>query len=160
MENKRLLRWYHYLGAVFLLVVIVVVLGISNSFKQQGNLASSTPTIDGHDLIVVDAPLAGSQVTSPVHITGQARGNWYFEATFPVVIVDWDGRIIGQGHATAKSDWMTTEYVPFDGTIDFTRPADLKAGTYNARGAVIFKKDNPSGDPARDAAVEVPVIFQ
>jgi hypothetical protein len=107
------------------------------------------------DMIVLDYPLAGSTITSPLTITGKARGNWYFEASFPVVLVDWDGRIIAEGHAEAQGDWMTTEYVPFKGTITFTKPDT----SVSSRGWIILKKDNPSGESKFDNALEVEIKY-
>ena len=72
------------------------------------------------NLIRLDSPRPGAEIKSPLTITGQARGYWYFEASFPVVLVDWDGRIIAQGIATAKDEWMTENFVPFEATITFT----------------------------------------
>ncbi|MDE2037853.1 MAG: hypothetical protein KGI69_01345 [Patescibacteria group bacterium] len=114
--------------------------------------ATSTPPA------AVSAPRPGDKVSSPLSFSGEAPGSWYFEAVFPVTVVDWDGRIIGEGQAHAQSDWIATGTVPFSGTADFTVPADT--GPQSARGAVIFKNDNPSGDPSRDASVEIPVTFR
>jgi hypothetical protein len=105
------------------------------------------------DNIVVLSPSAGSIVDSPLQISGRARGTWFFEASFPISIVDWDGRIVGEGYATALDDWMTTSFVPFEATIEFEDP------TYSDRGNIIFKKDNPSGLPEFDDAYEMPIIF-
>jgi hypothetical protein len=107
----------------------------------------------GDDLIRVNYPRPSDTISSPLEVVGTARGNWYFEASFPVYVVNWDGLIIGEGHAEAQGDWMTTDFVPFKGTITFDDPT-----VYN-RGAVIFKKDNPSGDPQYDDAVEIPILF-
>ncbi len=108
-----------------------------------------------HDVIKVTNIKIGDTISSPVTVKGEARGNWYFEASFPVVIVDWDGRIIADGPAQAKGDWMTTDYVPFEVTLTFTKPEGN-----NFRGAVILRKDNPSGLPANDMALEIPVTLQ
>lgn len=108
-----------------------------------------------HPLIVLDSPSEGSVVTSPVTLTGKARGNWFFEASFPITIVNWNGLIIGEGYATAEGDWMTTEFVPFTATVEYT----IDPETPYARGWVILKKDNPSGLPEHDDAIEVPIIF-
>jgi len=103
----------------------------------------------------------GDQITSPLKITGEARGTWFFEASFPVNLVNWDGLIIGEGLAQTKSDWMTTDFVPFEAEIKFTKPLELGTGRsdYAKRGAIIFKKDNPSGLPAGEAAYEMPISF-
>ena len=72
----------------------------------------------------------------------------------PIVVVDWDGRIIGEGYAEALGEWMTEEFVPFAGTVTFDVP------DYKERGAVIFQKNNPSGLPEHDGALEIPVTFK
>ena len=108
------------------------------------------------DLIRLDSPRPGAEIKSPLTITGQARGTWYFEASFPVVLVDWDGRIIAQGIAQAKDNWMTTEFVPFEAILTFA--ADPNA--YSNRGALILQKDNPSGLPEYDDALEIPVLIK
>lgn len=123
--------------------------------------ASTTPVVVEvknvyKDLITIDTPSIGSVITSPVTITGSARGNWFFEASFPVIIVDWDGKIIGEGHAEAQSDWMTSEYVPYVATVTFLFPSEIPY----ARGSIILKNDNPSGLPENDDAFEVPIMFK
>ncbi|MDP1706760.1 MAG: Gmad2 immunoglobulin-like domain-containing protein, partial [bacterium] len=112
------------------------------------------------DLIRLDWPKAGQEISSPLEITGEARGVWFFEASFPVFLVDWDGRIIAQGIATAHppagGDWMTENFVPFKAKLEFTVEKDI----YSNRGALILKKDNPSGLPEHDDALEIPVVFK
>lgn len=106
-------------------------------------------------MIVIDSPQAGTVITSPVTITGRARGPWFFEASFPISIVNWDGLIIGEGIATARDDWMTEDLVPFSATISYT----VATQTPYARGTIILNKDNPSGLPEHDDFREIPVIF-
>lgn len=107
---------------------------------------------NNNDKIRVVAPVAGQGITSPVTVTGEAVGTWYFEASFPVQVLDGNGNVIGQGPAQAKGEWMTTEFVPFEAAISFTKPA-------TATGTVRFMRDNPSGLPENDARVDVPVTF-
>src|SRR3989338_6962652 len=61
------------------------------------------------NLIRITTPRPHQTIESPLTITGEARGNWFFEASFPVVLTNWDGLIFAQGVAQAKSDWMTTD---------------------------------------------------
>jgi hypothetical protein len=110
---------------------------------------------DKTDLILVDFPQPNQTIQSPLTITGKARGSWFFEASFPVVLTNWDGLIIAQGTAQAKSDWTTTDFVPFEAKLTFT--IDKKA--YSNKGTLILKKDNPSGLPKNDDALEIPVIL-
>lgn len=104
--------------------------------------------------VIVTYPRAQEQISSPLIVKGMARGNWYFEASFPVVLTNWNGLIIGQGIAQAEGDWMTTNYVPFTATIDFEKPS------YGKNGFLILKKDNPSGLPEYDGAIEIPINFK
>ena len=135
--------------------------GISKYLKISNNqlVETSAPTsVIYKDIVEIASPLPSSTITSPVTITGRARGNWYFEASFPVMIVDWDGKIIAQGVATAQSDWMTTDFVPFKATLSFNT-ADI-SGHYSNKGTLILKKDNPSGLSKNDDAFEIPVILK
>jgi hypothetical protein len=103
--------------------------------------------------IVVSSPKPGSTFGQVVAVNGQARGSWYFEASFPIVIEDAGGNIIGQGIGSAEGDWMTEEFVPFKAIIGLSK-------AYSGPATVVFKKDNPSGEPARDASVSVPIVIQ
>ena len=107
-------------------------------------------------LIHLNSPRPNETVSSPLIVEGEAVGNWFFEASFPVFLVDWDGVIIAQGIATAQGDWMTENFVPFTATLTF----DTATSTYSNRGALILKKDNPSGLPENDDALEIPVKIQ
>ena len=100
----------------------------------------------------------GDTISSPITITGEARGNWYFEASFPITLVDWDGRIIAQVPAQAQGEWMTTEYVPFSATLTFENPS--WDADFSKRGAVILQKDNASGLPEHDDSLEIFVVFE
>ncbi|MBI2120554.1 MAG: hypothetical protein HYT94_02945 [Parcubacteria group bacterium] len=104
------------------------------------------------NLIQVESLHAGDRVQSPLIVTGQARGNWFFEASFPIKILDKDGIMIGQGHAEAQDEWMTENFVPWKATVSFIAPA-------SGGGEAVFMKDNPSGLPEHDAEVRVPVLF-
>jgi hypothetical protein len=112
--------------------------------------------VEKMDLIQITSPRPGETVSSPLIITGKARGNWYFEASFPITVVDWNGLIIGQGHAEAQGEWMTTEFVPFKATVTFNVPTS----TPYRRGSLILQKDNPSGLSQNDDALEIPVLFK
>jgi hypothetical protein len=107
------------------------------------------------DKIVLESPAPYSAIDSPVTLKGKARGNWFFEASFPIIVVNWDGLIIGQGIATADDNWMTIDFVPFTAIIDFI--ADANA--YSQNGSIILRKDNPSGLPENDDFLEIPIVF-
>jgi len=112
-------------------------------------------TGDLSEKVIVNTPAANSEASSPITVSGSAPGNWFFEAVAPVSVVNWDGLIIGEGYVTADGDWMTTDNVEFSGTVTYELAADTP---YN-RGWLILKRDNPSGMPENDAAVEIPIIL-
>lgn len=133
---------------------------VMESYPRQCNAQGQTfaedvgVKSDITNLIRVSNPIPNQTISSPLTIEGEARGSWFFEASFPVVLTDWDGLIIAEGIATAKSDWMTADFVPFTATLTFKNP------TYKNNGSLILKKDNPSGLPANDNSLEIPIIFK
>lgn len=110
------------------------------------------------DLITVDTPRPNAIIISPLNIQGQARGTWFFEGSFPVVLTDWDGKIIAEGVAAAQSDWMTDEFVGYKASLTFTNPS--WNADFSKSGSLILRKDNPSGLPKNDDALEIPVRFE
>ncbi|MDO8601163.1 MAG: GerMN domain-containing protein [bacterium] len=105
-----------------------------------------------NDLIRVASPKPNALVSSPLEVTGQARGNWFFEASFPVFIYDSNGKELGVVPAQAQSDWMTTDFIPFRAILEFEIPKTKE-------GVLVLKKDNPSGLPANDDELRIPVRF-
>ncbi len=108
--------------------------------------------LEKQDLIKVDNPRPNQIIASPLTITGQARGYWFFEASFPVVLLDEDGRQLASGIAQADGDWMTEDFVPFKAELSF-------GATQADKGVLILAKDNPSGLPANDDELQIPVEF-
>lgn len=111
------------------------------------------------DLIVLTSPVPNGVVSNPLMLSGQARGYWYFEASFPIIITNWDGLIIAEGYATADGDWMTEEFVPFTASVEFENPYVVGQPDFMKRGSLILKKDNPSALPENDNALEIPIFF-
>ena len=108
---------------------------------------------DMSDLIIVDNPAPGQAVSSPLTITGKARGTWYFEADFPIKLFDANGNLIASHYGQAQGEWMTEDFVPFIAEIIFENP-----GTET--GTIVLEKDNPSGLEENDAKIEIPVRFE
>ena len=103
-------------------------------------------------LIRVAVPEENAAVSSPLTIRGEARGSWFFEATFPVELRS-SGAVIARGYVEATDNWMTEDFVPFTGTLEFSMPdADT--------GVLVLEKANPSGLPEHAAEVSIPVRFR
>lgn len=137
---------------VILIILAGLVYGIF--FYDSNNSVIPISLTDNSELIVVSSPIKDSKISSPLSVAGRARGSWFFEGSFPIILTDWDGKIIAEGHATAQGDWMTNEFVKFIGNIQFDKPE------YGERGTLIFKKDNASGLPENDDAYEITVYFK
>ncbi|MBI5456489.1 hypothetical protein HY969_01990 [Candidatus Kaiserbacteria bacterium] len=101
-------------------------------------------------LIKLDLIRPGVTVLPHFTVTGQARGTWYFEASFPVEVVAADGRQLAMGIAQAQGEWMTEEFVPFAAQVELTED-------YSGAAKLILHKDNPSGEAANDASIELPI---
>lgn len=147
-----------YIYSIIILVLIIGGILYFYYLPKTTDKNISQNTVGIPDLILIESPAPKSKITSPLEIKGEARGNWYFEASFPIVLTDWDGKIIAQGIATAQSNWMTEEFVPFTGTLNFENPS--WDADFSKRGFLIFKKDNPSGLPEHDNSYEMTVWFE
>jgi len=101
--------------------------------------------------IQVSKPTINEVVSSPLVVEGEARGSWFFEATFPAQLLDLDGNVIGEAVMQAQEDWQTEDFVTFEGVIEFTTDVE--------EGELVLRKDNPSGLPENDDEFRVPVKF-
>ena len=104
------------------------------------------------DKIQIDTPRPNGVVTSPLTIEGRARGTWYFEATFPVILEDASGTVLVSGTARATGDWMSEDFVSFTAELTFGKPAATE-------GTLILQRANPSGQPENEEALRLPVHF-
>jgi hypothetical protein len=143
-------------------VIIAIAIGVyfatghkahSPETPPATNPSTQTPVQTKYkDLIQVNNLPANQKVSSPLVITGQARGTWFFEASFPVKLVDANNKTLATGVAQAQGEWMTENYVPFSVTLNFTKPT-------TATGFLILERDNPSGLPQNADEFRIPVEF-
>jgi hypothetical protein len=128
----------------------------ANNFATRSNepMASMDPgdTAKIAGPILVTEPQPNTTVISPLRVTGRARGSWYFEASFPVRLVDSQGRVLDEAPASAQGEWMTESFVPFGAVLTFQPPT----GT---TGRLILEKHNASGLPQHADSVVIPVRF-
>lgn len=124
---------------------------IKASPKPEPEKEETPPPLSAH--VSITKPAAGATVGRTFAVEGEAPGNWFFEASFPIQVRDSEGNVIGRAVAQAQSDWMTTALVPFKTEVtlssDYTGPARL-----------ILLRDNPSGLPEHDDAVEIEIIVK
>lgn len=131
-----------------LIFIICAIVFIAGAWIIIDNIVDNT-------LIIVEEPYPMQEISSPVTIKGEAVGYWYFEGDFPVTIVTDEGEVLAQWYVTAQDEWMTESFVPFEGSIAFSNPANGES----VPGKIIFHRDNPTGLPENDNSIEVPVII-
>lgn len=103
-------------------------------------------------LITVNDPRPNQKISSPLTVSGQARGYWFFEASFPVKLYDSGGNLLATAISQAQGEWMTENFVPFKTELVFDVPME-------GDGVLVFEKDNPSGLPEYDDKLIVPIKF-
>lgn len=137
-----------------LIVTLVTRFVINTDSSTDGVSGEAARPAEYNDLIRVFTPLPEAAITSPITITGEARGQWFFEASFPIVVVDANGLIIGEGFAATDGEWMTTDYIPFTATVTFNADTSV-----SDQGAIILQRNNPSDLPENDDSFEYEVVL-
>ncbi|MDD5760443.1 MAG: Gmad2 immunoglobulin-like domain-containing protein [Candidatus Pacebacteria bacterium] len=102
--------------------------------------------------ILITSPEKEEEIFSPWRIMGQAKGPWYFEAQFKAELYDDNQNLLGTAILTSIGDWMTEDFVPFEGELIFTKPT-------TPSGVLRFLSDNPSGLPQNQKVFEMKVQF-
>jgi hypothetical protein len=154
---------------LFVLILALILLGVIvwtftgdrtnilpiliNKPVENGNgIEEPTDPVELNTMVRLTTPREGSTVSTPLIVRGEARGNWFFEASFPIKLVSPTGRVIAQGFVQAQSDWMTTEFVPFEGVLEFS-------ASERGEARLVLEKDNPSGLPQNDDSVSIRVVL-
>ncbi len=138
----------------FIIISIVIVAGIAFYFSQFFDDKIVIKPVDKSDLIVVASPIKDSEISSPLSVAGRARGNWFFEGSFPIILLDSYGNTIAESHATAQGKWATTDFVKFVGNLQFNNYIK------GSKAILILKKDNPSSLPENDDSISIPIILK
>jgi len=142
MKNKLFIT----LICIFFAAAIVwgflrFVIGGSEDSGTGGNLE-----------LIISSPRSDQILKSPLSIEGEAKGYWFFEGSFPIKLLDKDGKEIAVGIAQAQGDWMTSDFVPFKAELSFNYLA-------TSSGTLVFEKDNPSGLPENAREMRIPVTI-
>ena len=141
---------------VVIFIIVLTVLGAAGFLLVE----KTTDNQNSGQKIIVNSPKANETISSPLELVGKARGYWFFEASFPIVLLDGNNKEIATAIAQAQSDpatgevnWMTEDFVDFKALLNFSKPE-----TQN--GILILKKDNPSGLPENEEQIEIPIYFK
>ena len=105
------------------------------------------------DDITPEFPLPSTVVGKQFKVSGKARGYWFFEASFPIQVLDKNEKVLVTSIAKADGDWMTTEFVNFSADISIPN-------NYTGSATLILNKDNPSDMQDKDALISFPVTIK
>lgn len=138
--------------------IIIIILGLL--FVVFSFLQNKDPKIpqsqdipsSQHEMIIIHSPIQNEGIGSPLAIIGSARGPWFFEGSFVIELNDSQGNHIARTFATAETDWMTEDFVPFTAELTFVKPEDTQ-------GVLLFIKANASGLAEHDDALVFPIQF-
>jgi hypothetical protein len=103
--------------------------------------------------IHLDTPRPNESIGQRISILGEAKGTWFFEASFPVHIEDNRGNIIKEHYAETEKEWMTEEFVPFKANFELNN-------SYVGSGTLVIKKANPSDSPIDNQEIRVPILIE
>jgi hypothetical protein len=138
------------LGLIFIILLsILLFVPAKQTQAPQPVQNNPMPTVEG---LQVNSPKASEEVSSPIKITGVVTGNGWsgFEGQVGTVkLVDANNKELATGVLTATTEW-TTLPINFETTLNFTT-----IGT--TAGTLVFRNENPSGDPARDKTFSLPI---
>lgn len=148
------------IAAISVLVVVVIAGGVLLAWPAPSSSPAPTPTPSPtpspqqfiSENVIVSDPLPNSSVPRMFTVKGKAKGNWFFEASFPIQVRDAANNPVGMGIAQTADNWMTTEFVPF--------AAVVTVSGYSGPARLILMKDNPSGLPEFEDAVEFDIVVQ
>ncbi len=158
-------------AAIALLILVVAILAwflVAPPAWISERMATSTPSVTENEntdtentgtsigtwseRVVIDAPKANARVFKNFTVTGKAPGPWYFEASFPIEVRSSTGTVVATGHATALSEWMTTDDVAFK--------AEITVSSYVGPATLVLMRDNASGLPENDGSVSIPITIE
>jgi len=134
-------------GATLLAVLIATVFS-ANGTSAQSNVCQSNPSpVDAADpSIIVTAPAANAAVTSPIHVTGQAR---VFEAVVSLTLFDAAGDEIVSTTAMAAEGQTLS---PFSTDVAFSVTSDTPACLW------VFESSARDGSPVN--VVQIPLSLR
>ena len=141
--------------ALVVLLVVVVLGAVLIAAPMPANGPKVDPQEDTQfvsENVKVSSPRPNAVVLKTFTVIGEARGTWYFEASFPIFVIDANGAKVGQGIAQAVENWMTEDFVPFT--------AQVTVENYSGPATLVLLKDNPSGLPENDDSVSFSIVIQ
>ncbi|MCX8094944.1 MAG: Gmad2 immunoglobulin-like domain-containing protein [Caldisericia bacterium] len=134
---------------ILILIIIIILIFVLNFYQRYLTLKKIK---DAENLIMVEKPKPYEKIQNPVLIKGKAKGYFFFEATFPIKIIDENGNVLLTDYIETKDNWMTENFVSFEKYIN------INFGK-TKRGFIVFERANPSGLKENQFELYIPVYF-
>ncbi len=116
-----------------------------DSFLEYIDLNAQAP-------VTVTEPKRTAEVSSPVTVSGQAPGTWFFEAVLPISLVTAEGDVLIDDIFVTEEEWMTEDLLDFNLQLSFETPE-------SNYGFIVVEKNDPSDLSHNKAAFYWPVEF-
>ncbi|MEK7588953.1 MAG: hypothetical protein AAB438_04010 [Patescibacteria group bacterium] len=143
------------LASVFLVGLIVVVWYFQK--KDNTNIQpisnEDIQILGNKDDLVMFSILPSQRVHGVLSYRGDIKGGYFFEGNILINILDKNKNLLKASNGIAKTDWMTSGLVSFEGNIDFT---NLPVGPAYFE----IHNDNASGLPEHDKSILIPIIIE
>ncbi|MEI6581154.1 MAG: hypothetical protein WCO07_03225 [bacterium] len=159
-------------SVLLLVLIILIVIAVCIMFrggKDYFNFSQKQAPIEVIDKTQIPIPKVGllgnkddlisfsiwpkAKVHGIVSYRGAIKGGYFFEANILINILDSNKKVLKRSNGVAKTDWMTTSPVEFEGNIDFT-------GLPNGPAYFEIHNDNASGLPENNKSVLIPIIIE
>jgi hypothetical protein len=150
---------------LIIIVILLIVFGVyyvgfkNDKTDLEENNNNSTEEIsiereiEGNKEDLVSFSVQPNQeVAGLLNFQGVVRNAYFFEANIGINILDANKKLLKAGNAMATTDWMTSEPVSFEGSIDLT-------GLPTGPGYIQIANDNASGLPKYDKFIYIPVVI-
>ncbi|HTK39428.1 MAG TPA: Gmad2 immunoglobulin-like domain-containing protein [Patescibacteria group bacterium] len=99
--------------------------------------------------LIIFTPTKNAQIMSPLVVMGFVPGNWSFEGSFPIKLLDETQTVIAQTTAKVVGDWMSEKPVAFYASLTFSN--------HQGDGTLVLENDNPSGLSSNSDSVSLPI---
>lgn len=111
----------------------------SNGEDNEDEDTVSDMTFESNKGVVLTliSPDGQSDLSCPLNISGSITGSWYFEADFPIRLINASGTELYTVIAQAQEDWMTEDDVEFNALVNCDDSQLTGA-------SLVFVKDNVS----------------
>jgi len=159
------------LNSILLLILIVLVIGaiyimLQNKEVYVGVFGEQTDTEQTQTPVFTKDGMLGNKddlisfsiwpytkVHGILSYKGTIKGGYFFEGNILINILNTDKKVLKSSNAMAKSDWMTSEPIDFEGNIDFT-------GLPKGPAYFEIHNDNASALPENDKFILIPIIIE